>query len=267
MAGMPGGGGKELHMECSGRIVVITGAARGIGRAIAERFLQNGDTVVVCDMLYDVAMEWGGQRDDVLVVKCDITDKQSVEAAKAQVIERFGRIDVLVNNAGVVPKPSLLENITEDDWKRTFNVNVNGTFFCTQVFGAEMLDRGGAIVNISSTSGLEPGKNTSAYSATKAAVIMLAKQTAVQWGERNVRCNTVSPGLLYTEINKAFYERPGVYESRVGAIPLGRLGKVEDIANAVFFLASPEASYINGANLVVDGGFTTNALKPINVQV
>ena len=130
-----------------------------------------------------------------------------------------------------------------------------------------MFGRGGAIVNMSSTSGLEPGENTGAYSPTKAAVIMLTKQAAVQWGENNVRCNSVSPGLLLTDINKAFYEKPGVYESRVGAIPLGKLGEVEDIANAVFFLASPEASYINGANLVVDGGFVVNGLKPLNVQV
>ena len=254
-------------MESSGRVVVITGAARGIGRAIAERFLANGDKVAILDVLYDVAMEWAGKRDDVLVVNCNITSKESVRQAKEQVLERFGRVDVLVNNAGVVGKPSLLENIAEEDWKRAFDINVNGMFFCTQVFGVEMFAEGGAIVNMSSTSGLEPGKNTGAYSSTKAAVIMLTKQTAVQWGEHGVRANSVSPGLLYTDINKAFYEKPGVRESRLGAIPLGELGDVSDIANAVFFLASPEARYINGANLVVDGGFVVNGLKPLKVEV
>ena len=254
-------------MEKTGRVVVVTGAARGIGQAIAKRFLANGDKVVILDVLYDVAMDWAGDIEDVLVLKCDITDKASIEAAKAQVLQRFGRVDVLVNNAGVVPKPNLLENIPEADWKRAFDINVNGTFFCTQVFGVEMFGRGGAIVNLSSTSGLEPGKHTGAYSATKAAIIMITKQTAIQWGENNVRCNSVSPGLLLTDINRAFYEKPGVYESRVGAIPLGHLGEVEDIANAVFFLSSNESKYINGANLVVDGGFVVNGLKPLNIQV
>ena len=254
-------------MEKTGRVVVITGAARGIGQAIAKRFLANGDKVAILDVLVDVAQEWTADVEDAFVVKCDITDKADIEAAKAQVLEHFGRVDVLVNNAGVVPKPNLLENIPEADWKRAFDINVNGTFFCTQVFGVEMFGRGGFIVNISSTSGLEPGKHTGAYSATKAAILMITKQTAVQWGEHNVRCNSVCPGLLRTDINRAFYEKPGVYESRVGAIPLGKLGEVEDIANAVFFLSSPEAQYINGANIVVDGGFVVNGLKPLNIQV
>ena len=254
-------------MEKTGRVVVITGAARGIGQAIAKRFLANGDKVAILDVLVDVAQEWTADVEDAFVVKCDITDKADIEAAKAQVLEHFGRVDVLVNNAGVVPQPNLLENIPEADWKRAFDINVNGTFFCTQVFGVEMFGRGGFIVNISSTSGLEPGKHTGAYSATKAAILMITKQTAVQWGEHNVRCNSVCPGLLLTDINRAFYEKPGVYESRVGAIPLGKLGEVEDIANAVFFLSSPEAQYINGANIVVDGGFVVNGLKPLNIQV
>ena len=254
-------------MEKTGRVVVITGAARGIGQAIAKRFLANGDKVAILDVLVDIAREWTADIEDAFVVKCDITDKADIEAAKAQVLERFGQVDVLVNNAGVVPKPNLLENIPEADWKRAFDINVNGTFFCTQVFGVEMFGRGGFIVNISSTSGLEPGKHTGAYSATKAAILMITKQTAVQWGEHNVRCNSVCPGLLLTDINRAFYEKPGVYESRVGAIPLGKLGEVEDIANAVFFLSSPEAQYINGANIVVDGGFVVNGLKPLNIQV
>lgn len=254
-------------MEKTGRVVVITGAARGIGQAIAKRFLANGDKVAILDVLVDVAQEWAGDIEDVFIVKCDITDKADIEAAKAKVLEHFGQVDVLVNNAGVVPKPSLLEKIPEADWKRAFDINVNGTFFCTQVFGVEMFGRGGFIVNISSTSGLEPGKHTGAYSATKAAILMITKQTAIQWGEHNVRCNSVCPGLLLTDINRAFYEKPGVYESRVGAIPLGKLGEVEDIANAVFFLSSPEAQYINGANVVVDGGFVVNGLKPLNIQV
>ena len=118
-------------MEKTGRVVVITGAARGIGQAIAKRFLANGDKVAILDVLVDVAQEWTADVEDAFVVKCDITDKADIEAAKAQVLEHFGRVDVLVNNAGVVPKPNLLENIPEADWKRAFDINVNGTFFCT----------------------------------------------------------------------------------------------------------------------------------------
>ena len=118
-------------MENTGRVVVITGAARGIGKAIASRFLQNGDRVVVLDVMADVAEEWAGSSPDVLVVKCNIANKAEVQAAKQQVLDRFGRVDVLVNNAGVVGKSSLLENIAEEGWKRAFDINVNGTFFCT----------------------------------------------------------------------------------------------------------------------------------------
>ena len=253
-------------MEDISRIVVVTGAARGIGRAIAEKFLANGDKVVILDVLDEVAREWAGELEDVLVVKCDATSKESVQQAKEQALAKFGRIDVLVNNAGVGGVPSLLEDITEADWKRAFDINVNGMFFCTQVFGTEMFENGGAIVNMASTSGLEPGKNTGAYSPTKAAVLMLTKLTAVQWGERGIRCNSVSPGVLFTELNRAYYDKPGVMDSRLGAVPLGRLGDVNDVANAVFFLASPEASYVNGANLVVDGGFVVNGLKPLKVE-
>lgn len=254
-------------MESTGRIVVVTGAARGIGRAIAQRFLDNGDTVVILDLLADLAREWTAGRDDVLVVPCDIRDRAQVEAARAQIVEAFGRIDVLVNDAGVSATAARFEDIDPDEWRNLFETNVHGTFNCSQILGPEMFDRGGAIVNIASTSGLEPGKNTGAYSSTKAAVIMLTKQIAVQWGERNVRCNTVSPGLLLTDINKAYYEKPGVRESREGAIPLGHIGETTDIANAVFFLASPEASYITSANLVVDGGFVANGLAPLKVMV
>lgn len=254
-------------MESTGRVVVITGAARGIGRAIAERFLENGDKVAILDMLDEAAREWTSGNENALVVKCNITQRTQVQAAKEQVLAKFGGINVLVNNAGVSATPARFEDIDEAEWRRMFDINVHGMFICSQVFGIEMLDRDGAIVNIASTSGLEPGKNTGAYSATKAAVLMLTKQIAIQWGERKVRCNSVSPGLLLTDINKAYYERPGVRESREGAIPLGHIGETVDIANAVFFLASPEAKYITSANLVVDGGFVANGLAPLKVTV
>lgn len=255
-------------MEATGRVVVVTGAARGIGKAIAEKFLANGDKVVILDLLYDTAMAWAGDIEDAMVIQCDIRVKDQIKAAKAQVLDRFGRVDVLVNDAGVSATPARFEDIDEAEWRNLFDTNVHGMFLCSQVFGVEMFERGGAIVNIASTSGyLMPGKNTGAYASTKAAVRMLTQQIAIQWGEHGVRCNSVSPGMLYTDINKAYYERPGVYESRVGAVPLGRIGETTDIANAVFFLASPEAAYITSANLVVDGGQVANGLAHLKVMV
>lgn len=253
-------------MEATGRVVVITGAARGIGRAIAEKFLANGDKVAVLDLLDDLANEWIGDNENAFAIKCDIRERDQVVAAKDEVLAKFGRVDVLVNDAGVSAVPARFENITEAEWRRLFDTNVHGMFNCSQIFGVEMFADGGAIVNIGSTNGWQqPGRNTAAYGASKAAVIMLTKQIALEWGDRNVRCNCVCPGMLYTDINKAYYEKPGVYESRVGAVPLGRIGETTDIANAVFFLASPEASYITSATLVVDGGQISNALAHLKV--
>lgn len=254
-------------MEATGRVVVITGGARGMGKAIGQRFLDNGDYVVLMDVLKDEMVSWAGANDNALIIECDIRSKANVEAARDQVLDRFGRVDVLVNNAGWQSSAVAFENISEDDWKKAFDVNVHGTFFCTQVFGSEMLDKGGAIVNIASMGGVAPVNNTGSYSASKAAIIMLTKQTTVQWARRGVRCNCVSPGTTLTDMNRAFYDTPGVRESREGAIPAARVGQTEDIANAVFFLSSPEADYVHGANLVVDGGFTVTALMPLKIEV
>lgn len=254
-------------MEATGRVVVITGGARGMGQKIGQRFLNNGDKIVLMDILKDQMVEWAGDNENAMIIECDIRSKASVEAACAEVMDKFGRVDVLVNNAGWQSGAVAFENIPEDEWKKAIDININGTFFCTQVFGTQMLDKGGAIVNIASMGGVAPVNNTGSYSTSKAAVIMLTKQTTVQWAHRGVRCNCVCPGTTLTDMNRKFYETPGVRESREAAIPAARVGQTEDIANAVFFLASPEADYVHGANLVVDGGFTVAALKPLKIEV
>lgn len=255
-------------MKSKGRVVVITGAVGGMGKAMTKKFLENGDKVVLIDIKeVDALREWAAGNDDVLVIECDIRSKQQVEAARAEMLEKFGPADVLVNNAGWQSGAVAFENVTEEDWKKAVETNINGTFFCTQVFGSDMLDKGGAIVNIASMGGVAPVNNTGSYSTSKAAVIMLTKQTALQWARRGVRCNAVSPGTTLTAMNQAFYDTPGVRESRESAIPAGRIGQTVDIANAVFFLSSPEADYIHGANIVVDGGFTDTALMALKIEV
>jgi NAD(P)-dependent dehydrogenase (short-subunit alcohol dehydrogenase family) len=179
-------------MSKEAQVVVITGAAQGIGRAIAARFHEGGAKLALLDIRPDLfrgwATEWGPE---ILLINCNITRKAEVEAARDQVLARWGRIDVLVNNAGILPPRAPLESVKEEDWRQVIDVLLTGTFLCTQAFGAPMLDRGGAIVNISSIAGLFPSPTRGAYSASKAAVVLLTQQTALEWGPRKVRANAV----------------------------------------------------------------------------
>ena len=222
-------------------LAVVTGAARGLGAAIADRLAQQG---------YDVA------RLDVLpgpnVIECDVADRVAVE----EVAAGLGPVDVLVNNAGIW-RFSALEDVDPIDFDRVLAVNLGGTFHCTQVFGRSMLAAGrGAIVNMVSIAAAAANPSVGAYSASKSGVLALTRQTALEWGPRGVRANAVGPGLVPTEGTGAVYDDPAVREVRAGAVPLRRLGTDADIAGVVAFLVSPDAAYVNGQVLYVDGGLS-----------
>lgn len=256
-------------MSNDSQVVVITGAAMGIGRSIATRFRRNGAKLVLLDVhneqLKEVAKELGP---DVLPIECNVSRKSEVESARDQALEIFGRIDVLVNNAGILDTLIPLEDLTEEMWQKPLDVNLNGTFLCTQAFGVPMLDRGGSIINVSSISGTVPTPLRSAYSVSKAAVLMLTQQTALEWGFRKVRANAVCPGLIVTPMTADMYKTAEDQQRRAELVPLGRVGLPEDIANAVFFLASRESEYMNGEFLRVDGGFTlTPMLRAYSSQI
>ena len=241
------------------KVAVVTGAARGIGLAIVQKFLATGYRVALLD--YDaatLAQTAEALRDQTtlatLTVECDVSNSQQVQTAIDLIAAHFGRIDSLVNNAGVaVFKPAL--ETTFDDWSHVMATNLNGPFLCTQACVPVMLrSGGGSVVNIASISGLRASTLRIAYGTSKAALMHLTKQQAVEYGNVGIRVNAVAPGPVETAM-AAQVHSADIRTSYRDAIPLARYGTVDEIANAVVFLCSDAASFINGQILAVDGGF------------
>lgn len=244
--------------EISSRpVAVVTGGARGIGLGIAHWFLAHGHRVALID-IDEPTLRATAQAlcrpDEVLALHADVSQPEAVEGAAAQVMARWGRVDALVNNAGVaVFKPGL--ELTFKEWRYVLDTNLDGAFNCTQAFGHIMVARkSGAIVNIASISGLRASTLRVAYGTSKAALIHLTKQYAVELGNHGVRVNAVCPGPVETEMAKLVHS-VAIRSDYYDAIPLGRYGTVEEMAEAVGWLCSPQAGYINGQYLAADGGF------------
>jgi meso-butanediol dehydrogenase/(S,S)-butanediol dehydrogenase/diacetyl reductase len=238
-------------------VAVITGAARGIGLATAHWFETHGHRVALLDveepLLAQAAL---GLHDDarVLALPCDVSDPGQVQAAIGTVAARFGRIDALVNNAGIAVFKPLVET-TFQEWRAVMAVNLDGAFLCTQACVPVMLGGGGgAIVNIASISGLRASTLRVAYGTSKAALIHLTKQQAVELGAVGIRVNAIAPGPVETEMARQVHT-PAIRADYHDTIPLGRYGTMQEIAEAIGFLCSPAASYVNGQVLAVDGGF------------
>ena len=239
------------------RVAVVTGGARGIGLAIVEWFLCQSYKVVLLDVdktTLDSAAKKIARPDDALCIHCDVTDPAQVKKAAAQVMSKFGRVDALVNNAGVaVFKPALETSFEE--WRTVMATNLDGAFICTQTFGEFMVKAGsGAIVNIASISGLRASTLRLAYGTSKAALIHMSKQYAVELGNAGVRVNVIAPGPVETEMAKRVHTA-AIRSDYYDAIPQGRYGTLEEMANAVGFLCNDNASFINGQVIAVDGGF------------
>src|SRR5574343_157753 len=243
-------------------VAVVTGGARGIGLAIGQWFLAHGHKVVLLDVdkaTLDATEKNLSLADDVLCLHSDVSQTEQVQAASDQVLARFGRVDALVNNAGVaVFKPAL--ETTFEDWRHVLSTNLDGAFLCTQAFGKIMTgQRSGAIVNIASISGLRASTLGVAYGTSKAALIHMTKQHAAEFGNYGVRVNAICPGPVETEMAKLVHSvaiRSDYYDT----IPLGRYGSTEEMANTVGFLCSSQASFINGQYIAVDGGFDASGV-------
>jgi len=249
----------------TGRVCVVTGGGSGIGRGIAVALASEGATVAILDRNEAGANETLGlvtkAGAEGLALACDVSSQDSVQAACAAVRDRFGDAQVLVNNAAIL-RPGALATLPLAEWNALLAVNLTGYFICAQVFGQAMRAKGeGALVHVASVAGDQATPFAGAYSVAKAGVTMLSRLLSVEWGPEGVRSNAVHPGLIYTPLSQSAYDRPGVMERRAEAVPSGRIGRPEDIAQAVLFLASPRASYVNGAEIVVDGGFTRNLMS------
>jgi NAD(P)-dependent dehydrogenase (short-subunit alcohol dehydrogenase family) len=241
----------------SPKVALVTGAARGIGLAIAKRFLADGFGVALLDIdgsLLETSVAALARPDAILAITCDVSDATAVAAAFAAIERRFGRLDVLVNNAGVAVFAPLMET-SDADWSRVLAVNLTGPFLCTKAAVPLMRSHGGgAIVNITSISGLRASTLRSAYGSSKAGLAHLTKQLAVELAEMGIRVNGVAPGPVETAMAKAVHSAE-IRADYHDAIPLNRYGLEEELAEAVFFLCSDRASYITGQILAVDGGF------------
>ncbi len=244
-------------LALQGRVAVVTGSAGGIGLAICEQLLSMGAQVVRAD-IGNPAMPVEVERS--LSLHCDIADPASVAAMATQVRARFGRCDVLVNNAAITAKPVGLEDFPLDVWDRIFRVNLRGALLCAQALVPMMFERGsGSIVNVASIAA-QVSTRVGAYGPAKGALRALTHQMAVEWGPRGLRANTVSPGMVRTPLSEPHYSDASVLTSRTSRIPARRIGRPEDIAGAVAFLACDASAYVNGQDIVADGGFLKASL-------
>jgi 3-oxoacyl-[acyl-carrier protein] reductase len=247
------------YFFCSmeGRVAIVTGGARGIGRAIVEKLAGLGANVVIADMLFDIAEQSAAEISSttgkkIIAIKTDVTDGKSVSELIDRTLQEFGKVDILVNNAGIT-RDTLILRMEEADWDAVLNVNLKGVFTCSKaVIRTMMKQRYGRIVNISSVSGQAGQAGQTNYSASKAGVIGFTKALAREVASRQITVNAVAPGFIPTSLTEVLSE--DLKKTILNATPVGRMGQPEEVAAAVAFLASQEAAYITGQVLAVDGG-------------
>ncbi len=242
----------------SGQVFAVTGAASGIGAAIAVQLIAAGARVALLDRNVQgceaLLADYGDTAAGLSMHACDISDEHSVQQAAAAVLAVHGQIDGLVNCAGML-RPGAIRDVSLEDWERVLRTNLTGYMLCSRAFAEPMLARRqGAIVHVASVAAHHPQTYSGAYSAGKAGILLLSRQIAVEYGRYGIRSNAVCPGMIRTALSEPFYQQPGIKEQREAMTASRRIGAPVDIANAALYLLSERASYVNGAELVVDGG-------------
>ena len=252
-----------MEQRFAGRTVIVTGAASGIGRGVAERFAWEGANVVMCDVEGDkvrqAAAELPGDR--TLALECDVSEAREVDKLVAAAVERFGALHVMVNNAGVAPEGSVTE-VTLHEWEDTLATDLSGVFHGCRAALPELLKTGGCIVNTASVSGLGADWRLAAYNAAKGGVVNLTRSIALDYGPKGVRANAVCPSLTRTGMTEDMLEDQQLVDKFMERLPLRRVAEPADIAAVVAFLASDDARFVNGVNLPVDGGVTASNGQP-----
>ena len=247
-------------LQLDGKVAIITGSTKGIGRGIAEGLAQAGANIVVvsrhqdeCDAAAAEIQKFGVQ---AIGIKTDVTKQDEIDNLITKTVEKFGHLDIMINNAGsAVTKKA--EELTEDDWNRVINVDMKAVFFCAQAAGRVMIQQNhGKIINVASMLGLIAEKQVLPYCVAKGGVIQMTKALALEWARYNIQVNAICPGYVVTAINEKELNEPKVFKHITGKIPMRRFGQVDDIAGLAVYLASPASDYMTGQPVVIDGGWT-----------
>jgi len=243
-------------VKLAGKVALVTGGSRGIGKAIAKEFAANGASVAISGTnrrnLDEVEKEIG-----LFTIQADMRKESEVQNLICKTVEKFGHLDILVNNAGVFPKIKLLHEISDSEWRDVLDVNLTGPFYATKYSIPYLQKNGGVIINIASSAGLKAYENfnADAYSASKAALVVLTKCWALEYAKSKIRVNCICPGVVETDMTVEFLSSPAMRDMMNFAYPIGRFGTVEDVAKAALYFASEhDSSWVTGAVLPLDGG-------------
>jgi dihydroanticapsin dehydrogenase len=248
-----------MVLKLKGKVAIITGGSRGIGFETAKIFSENGASVVITSSNRQQLENAANQLTNTIPISADITKEEEVKMVVEETVKKFGKLDILVNNAGIFPKIKQLHEISELEWNDVLDVNLNGQFRFTKFAIPYLQKTSGTIINVSSDAGLKAyeGFNADAYSASKAALIVLTKCWALEYAKDKIRVNCVCPGVVDTEMSKPFLKTEKDREFMNNDHPIGRIGQPEEVAKSVLFLASEDSSWTTGAILAVDGGQST----------